>query len=100
MKDLPGLKNHILKVIAFFLHGKIHQILTHLPYIFEENDSNQSIEDWATNFQVASAKHFGKPHWFDRVGLEYASCREGIGLSDYSSFTKIDMWVSIQHSIE
>ncbi|XP_045462429.1 pyruvate dehydrogenase phosphatase regulatory subunit, mitochondrial isoform X1 [Harmonia axyridis] len=58
----------------------------------DEYSSNQSIEDWATNFQVASAKGFGKPHWFDRVSLEYASCREGIGLSDYSSFTKIDLW--------
>ncbi|KAL3275748.1 hypothetical protein HHI36_020494 [Cryptolaemus montrouzieri] len=63
------------------------------PTWFEEPDSEVlKNEDPGSQFKVASAKSFAKPHWFDRVGLEYESCREGIGLSDYSSFTKIDIW--------
>lgn len=43
-------------------------------------------------FRVAYTKTFGKPHWFDNVEKEYRACREAIGLCDYSSFTKIDLW--------
>ncbi|XP_044734678.1 pyruvate dehydrogenase phosphatase regulatory subunit, mitochondrial isoform X2 [Chrysoperla carnea] len=43
-------------------------------------------------FRIAYTKTFYKPPWFDRVAAEYAACRETVGLSDYSSFTKIDLW--------
>ncbi|KAK9871456.1 hypothetical protein WA026_012830 [Henosepilachna vigintioctopunctata] len=63
------------------------------PTWFEEPElHNDHDQDSITRLKMASARSFGKPHWFDRVALEYASCREGIGLSDYSSFTKIDLW--------
>lgn len=47
-------------------------------------------------FQFCSSVNhtFGKPDWFDIVANEYAACRERIGLADYSSFTKIDLWSS------
>lgn len=45
-----------------------------------------------TIFRIAHTKTFGKPHWFDLVADEYRACRERIGLADYSSFTKIDLW--------
>lgn len=43
--------------------------------------------------KVAYTNTFSKPPWFESVSNEYAACREFIGLSDYSSFTKIDLWV-------
>ncbi|KAE8737552.1 hypothetical protein FOCC_FOCC016988 [Frankliniella occidentalis] len=43
-------------------------------------------------FRIAETKTFGKPDWFDIVSEEYAACRESVGLCDYSSFTKIDLW--------
>lgn len=45
-----------------------------------------------TTFRVAYTKTFGKPHWFHLVENEYAACRERVGICDYSSFTKIDLW--------
>lgn len=44
------------------------------------------------SFRSSSNHTFGKPDWFDIVADEYAACRERVGLSDYSSFTKIDLW--------
>ena len=44
-------------------------------------------------YRIAETDTFGKPEWFDLVAGEYAACRESVGLSDYSSFTKIDLWV-------
>lgn len=44
-------------------------------------------------FRIAETRTFGKPDWFDIVSEEYAACRESVGLCDYSSFTKIDLWV-------
>lgn len=46
----------------------------------------------AKPFRIAYTKTFFKPPWFDHTAKEYAACRESIGLSDYSSFTKIDLW--------
>ncbi|XP_052873288.1 pyruvate dehydrogenase phosphatase regulatory subunit, mitochondrial [Anopheles cruzii] len=43
-------------------------------------------------FRIATTNGFGKPHWFDHVQSEYENCRERIGMSDYSTFTKIDLW--------
>lgn len=52
--------------------------------------------DGFQRYKIAYTNTFGKPPWFDAVAQEYAACREAIGLSDYSSFTKIDLWVIIQ----
>ncbi len=51
-------------------------------------------EDGTVKFRVSETKTFGKPHWFDLVEKEYQACREKVALCDYSSFTKIDLWVS------
>lgn len=52
--------------------------------------------DWSVPYRIAYTNTFGKPPWFDFVAREYAACREGVGISDYSSFTKIDLWVSFK----
>ena len=49
--------------------------------------------DGSRKYKIAYTDTFGKPPWFEPVSQEYAACRETIGLSDYSSFTKIDLWV-------
>lgn len=43
-------------------------------------------------FRSSETNTFGKPAWFDLVAAEYDACRHNVGLADYSSFTKIDMW--------
>lgn len=43
--------------------------------------------------RVAHTNTFGKPAWFDHCKSEYQACRERVGLLDYSSFTKIELWV-------
>ncbi|ENN70883.1 pyruvate dehydrogenase phosphatase regulatory subunit, mitochondrial [Dendroctonus ponderosae] len=48
--------------------------------------------DWSMPYRIAYTNTFGKPPWFDFVAREYAACREGVGISDYSSFTKVDLW--------
>lgn len=53
----------------------------------------QDEEDWFTPYKMAYTNTFGKPHWIDFVAKEYEACRERVGISDYSSFTKIDLWV-------
>lgn len=37
---------------------------------------------------------YGKPPWFEAVKSEYEACRERVALLDYSSFTKLEVWVS------
>lgn len=44
-------------------------------------------------FRIAKSPSFYKPVWFDLVSEEYTACREAVGLIDYSSYTKIDLWV-------
>lgn len=44
-------------------------------------------------YRIAYTNTYGKPPWFNFVRDEYEACREQVGLSDYSSFTKIDFWV-------
>ncbi|KAL2723148.1 hypothetical protein V1477_019739 [Vespula maculifrons] len=56
------------------------------------NESDLDSTDIFQNYKLAYTNTFSKPPWFERVSLEYATCRESIGLSDYSSFTKIDLW--------
>ncbi|XP_031782504.1 pyruvate dehydrogenase phosphatase regulatory subunit, mitochondrial [Nasonia vitripennis] len=57
-------------------------------------DNEQDIDpmDGTQKYKIAYTNTFGKPPWFGHVEKEYAACRETIGLSDYSSFTKIDLW--------
>ncbi|XP_051163188.1 pyruvate dehydrogenase phosphatase regulatory subunit, mitochondrial [Leptopilina boulardi] len=62
------------------------------PTWFEENDIETDYDSDPIDGKIAYTDTFGKPPWFDAVSLEYAACRETIGLSDYSSFTKIDLW--------
>lgn len=63
------------------------------PSWFQLNDDNDlETIDGFQRCKVAYTNTFSKPPWFDSVSNEYAACREFIGLSDYSSFTKIDLW--------
>jgi len=48
--------------------------------------------DGGTPYRIAATNTFGFPPWFDYVASEYEASRETIGLSDYSSFTKIELW--------
>ncbi|CAG9761747.1 unnamed protein product [Ceutorhynchus assimilis] len=52
----------------------------------------QETFDYSAPYRIAYTNTFGKPPWFDYVAKEYAACREGVGISDYSSFTKVDFW--------
>lgn len=45
-------------------------------------------------FEMATTKTWMKPQWFDYAAKEYAACREGVAILDYSSFVKFDVWVS------
>ncbi|KAF4522257.1 hypothetical protein B566_EDAN011953 [Ephemera danica] len=57
------------------------------------NDMPEIEEDYGLRpYKIANTDTFGKPHWFDWVEKEYLACRETVGLSDYSSFTKMDLW--------
>ncbi|XP_012143868.1 pyruvate dehydrogenase phosphatase regulatory subunit, mitochondrial isoform X2 [Megachile rotundata] len=64
------------------------------PSWFELNkdDDDLEITDAFPTGKIAYTNTFSKPPWFEPVAEEYAACRETIGLSDYSSFTKIDLW--------
>lgn len=62
------------------------------PNYFDKKDYLD--EQGVPKFRIANTGTYGKPHYFDIVKQEYNSCREKIGLCDYSSFTKIDLWVS------
>lgn len=63
------------------------------PSWFQLDDDNdlETIEGFQ-RCKIAYTNTFSKPPWFEAVSNEYAACRETIGLSDYSSFTKIDLW--------
>ncbi|XP_066995066.1 pyruvate dehydrogenase phosphatase regulatory subunit, mitochondrial isoform X2 [Anabrus simplex] len=56
-----------------------------------EPDIKLDSDDISQPLRIAYTSTFGKPPWFDIVSEEYAACRETVGLSDYSSFTKIDL---------
>ncbi|XP_073832377.1 pyruvate dehydrogenase phosphatase regulatory subunit, mitochondrial [Musca autumnalis] len=60
------------------------------PNYFDQHDKKD--EFGIPRFRIAETNTFGKPHWFDLVASEYNACRERIGLADYSSFTKYDLW--------
>ncbi|XP_043289397.1 pyruvate dehydrogenase phosphatase regulatory subunit, mitochondrial [Venturia canescens] len=63
------------------------------PSWFQSDDEcDLNSVEGSENYKIAYTNTFGKPPWFDPVADEYAACRETVGLSDYSSFTKIDLW--------
>ncbi|CAL7940334.1 unnamed protein product [Xylocopa violacea] len=63
------------------------------PSWFQLDDDNDlETIDGFQRYKIAYTNTFSKPPWFEQVSHEYAACRETIGLSDYSSFTKIDLW--------
>lgn len=63
------------------------------PAYFDRDYVEQAISrNVGLPYRIAETDTFGKPVWFDLVAGEYAACRESVGLSDYSSFTKIDLW--------
>lgn len=59
------------------------------PNYFDKQ--NLSADD-VTTFRISDTRTFAKPPWFDQVAVEYDSCRSNVGIADYSSFTKIDIW--------
>lgn len=68
------------------------------PNYFDKSTSHLD-ENGSPQFRSAYTNTFGKPHWFDMVANEYRACRERIGLCDYSSFTKIDLWSKDEREI-
>ncbi|KAK9701359.1 FAD dependent oxidoreductase central domain [Popillia japonica] len=63
------------------------------PTWFESrNREDNNVQDWSTPHSIARTNTFSKPPWFEYVADEYAACRETVGIADYSSFTKIDLW--------
>ena len=43
---------------------------------------------------IAETKTFFKPPWFNEVKKEFLAARTKVGLCDYSSFGKFDLWSS------
>ncbi|KAB0792639.1 hypothetical protein PPYR_14600 [Photinus pyralis] len=63
------------------------------PSWFDRNYVQEQVSsDWSVPYRIASTDTFGIPPWFDYVASEYDACREGAGISDYSSFAKLDIW--------
>ncbi|CAB0020419.1 unnamed protein product [Nesidiocoris tenuis] len=58
------------------------------PTWFQPTD----VYEGGTPYRIAVTNTFGKPPWFDYVSSEYEACRESVGISDYSSFTKLELW--------
>ncbi|XP_076649789.1 pyruvate dehydrogenase phosphatase regulatory subunit, mitochondrial [Halictus rubicundus] len=57
-----------------------------------DDEKDLETTDGFQKYKIAYTNTFSKPPWFEPVNNEYAACRERVGLSDYSSFTKIDLW--------
>lgn len=57
------------------------------PFYFDKENTTD------TTRLLLNTKTFSKPAYFDNVAKEYECCRERVALLDYSSFTKIDIWV-------
>ncbi|KAL0271652.1 UNVERIFIED_CONTAM: hypothetical protein PYX00_008677 [Menopon gallinae] len=62
------------------------------PTHFDPDAYQERLPDGSRPYRIAETNTFGKPPWFDFVADEYSACREAVGLSDYSSFTKIELW--------
>lgn len=63
------------------------------PTHFDRDSWEERLPDGSRPYKIAETNTFGKPAWFDLVASEYSACREAIGFSDYSSFTKLELWV-------
>ncbi|KAI5700708.1 hypothetical protein M8J75_002244 [Diaphorina citri] len=61
------------------------------PTWFDPSFAEKWAADESSKCHSAWTGTFGKPHWFELVAEEYEACRETVGLSDYSSFTKLDL---------
>lgn len=62
------------------------------PAWFDKEGAERVENGGHNKFRLATTETFGKPVWFDFAATEYDACREKIGLCDYSSYTKIDLW--------
>ncbi|KAK6644016.1 hypothetical protein RUM43_000281 [Polyplax serrata] len=62
------------------------------PTHFDRDSWEERLPDGSRPYKIAETNTFGKPAWFDLVASEYSACREAIGFSDYSSFTKLELW--------
>ncbi|KAJ8667644.1 hypothetical protein QAD02_009307 [Eretmocerus hayati] len=62
------------------------------PSWFQPDSDDLDPIDSSQRYKIAYTNTFGKPPYFQYTEREYAACRETVGLSDYSSFTKIDLW--------
>lgn len=60
------------------------------PHYYTSSDPNILT---GTDLPSARVDVYGKPPWFDAVKSEYEACRERVALLDYSSFTKLEVWV-------
>lgn len=70
---------------------------TLIIYIFFSSDYDSTADsETSAPFQIAKTNTWTKPKWFDYAAREYAACREGVAILDYSSFAKYDIWVSVQ----
>lgn len=69
------------------------QVMGYERPTFFDADNTDRLPDGSRPYRIAETNTFGKPPWFDLVANEYSVCRESVALSDYSSFTKIEIWV-------
>lgn len=84
-----------MTAVIFIYHDSFCKIRKPFRYYKYVLLTDLEFPDGFQRYKIAYTNTFGKPPWFDAVAQEYAACREAIGLSDYSSFTKIDLWVII-----
>lgn len=68
------------------------------PCYFDQRDKLDELG--LPKFRIAETNTFAKPPWFDFVSSEYNACRERVGLADYSSFTKFDIWSKGREAVD
>jgi hypothetical protein len=86
-------------IVSYIQKSVSVKILNFLFLLFSWTGHDSNTKNGLHPYRIAYTNTFGKPPWFDFVCDEYSACREQVGLSDYSSFTKIDLWVCmILHS--
>ncbi|XP_077301849.1 pyruvate dehydrogenase phosphatase regulatory subunit, mitochondrial isoform X2 [Arctopsyche grandis] len=104
VQELPGLFNNVQYPFGEFKTGRnlrmspiytslnergavLNQVMGYeRPAWFDTETRDEKL------CRIATTDTFAKPPWFDLVKDEYMACREAVGLCDYSSFTKIDLW--------
>lgn len=77
----------------FFMADVLRYRFYQLFNIFNHSFCAEKCDIEPEHGAIAKASSFYKPLWFDAVCDEYTACRETVGLIDYSSYTKIDLWV-------